>query len=83
MRMGVAPGVNAQIEAASSPDSVYSAEKVSLEGFRIVPIAHVPQIYWLNPRVRDWVTPSAGGWHLQDVWVEGERPASSPAATLR
>ena len=44
MRAGAAPGMLAQIEAASNPDSTYSAEKASLEGFRIVPIAHAPQI---------------------------------------
>lgn len=62
---------------------LYAAERDALPGFNVVPVAHVPQIYWLNPRVRDWAMPSSGGWHLTDVWIDGERQASTPAAVLR
>jgi ABC-type transport system substrate-binding protein len=72
-----------QIESVSGAESALSAERSALEGFQLVPIVDVPQIYWLNVRVRDWTTGPSGGWHLQDTWVESERPAASPTAILR
>lgn len=83
MRSGLPPSIISQAAASANLEALYAAERAALEGFRIIPVAHVPQIYWLNPRVRDWTIPSNGGWRLQDVWVEGERPVSSPAAILR
>ncbi len=83
MRTGFAAPVVAQTESGSSTEGNLAAERAALASFRIIPVAHVPQIYWLNPRVRDWTTPPTGGWRLQDVWVEGDRPSSSPVAILR
>ncbi len=82
-RAGIGPAVTAQTESASSPESSLAAERAALSSFHIIPVVHVPQVYWLNPRVRDWTTPANGGWRLQDVWLEGERPSSSPVAVLR
>src|SRR6185312_1810462 len=80
MRAELPPSTISQTAASANSEAAYAAERAALESFRIIPIAHVPQIYWLNPRVRDWSIPTNGGWRLQDVWVEGERPVSSPAA---
>jgi hypothetical protein len=82
-RSGLSPASVAQAQTVSGPETLYAAERAALEGFRIVPIAHVPQIYWLNPRVHDWAPSNAGGWHLENVWVDGERLSNSPAAILR
>lgn len=83
IRTGTTSGVIALVESASAPESIYAAERASLDGFRVLPVADVPQIYWLSQRVRDWAPPSFGGWRLENTWVDGERAASSPAATLR
>jgi peptide/nickel transport system substrate-binding protein len=68
---------------SGAPESLFAVEHEMLAGFRIVPVAHVQQIYWLSARVHDWTVPRSGGWRLSDVWVEGERATSSSAATLR
>lgn len=83
MRAGLPSAITAQAESVSSEETSFAAERAALGGPHIVPIVHVPQIYWLNPRVRDWITAANGGWRLEDVWVEGERPSSSPVAVLR
>lgn len=79
LRIGGGHSAISQIESVSGAEAALSAERSALEGFRVIPVADVPQIYWLNTRVRDWTTGPHGGWHLQGTWVEGDRPSGSPA----
>ena len=51
--------------STAAPGS-YEAEASLLEGYRVVPIVHVPRAWALGPRVRDW-------GRLQDVWLDAER----------
>jgi ABC-type transport system substrate-binding protein len=76
-------GRNEVSSASGAPETLFAVEHEMLAGFRIVPVAHVQQIYWLNPQVHDWTVPRAGGWRLSDVWVEPARASSSSAATTR
>ena len=46
--------------AASRP---YDGERALLEGFRIVPIVHLPDMWVCSPRVHAWP-------RLADVWIE-------------
>ena len=46
--------------AAGTP---YDAERVLLEGFRVIPLFHLPDAWALSRRVRDWP-------HLADVWLD-------------
>jgi peptide/nickel transport system substrate-binding protein len=58
------------VRSADGPERLFAAEGQMLQDFRIIPIAHVPQIYWLSNRMRNWTQPKEGGWGLRDAWVE-------------
>lgn len=65
------------IEAPPLPDSaaaeeLYARERFVVDSFRVVPLAHLPEVWGLSARVKDWSTPRAGGWRLADMWLEGE-----------
>jgi len=46
-----------------------------LEGFRVIPLFHLPDAYAVSPRVRGGpgITP-LGEWRFQDLWLENGRP---------
>jgi hypothetical protein len=58
-----------------SPEALYSAERALLEGFRVVPLFHLPDVYGVNPRVKGGpgITPM-GEWRFENLWVEAARP---------
>ncbi len=60
---------------AGSPEALYAAERALLEGFRVIPLFHLPDVYGVNPRVKGkpGITP-LGEWRFEDLWVEGGRP---------
>src|SRR5271157_575503 len=60
---------------AGSPEALYAAERALLEGFRVIPLFHLPDVYGVNPRVkgRPGITP-LGEWRFENLWVEGGRP---------
>jgi ABC-type transport system substrate-binding protein len=41
----------------------YEAESALLHGFRVIPIVHLPKLWSMSPRVRNWP-------RLADVWLE-------------
>jgi peptide/nickel transport system substrate-binding protein len=54
---------------------IYAREKAALETWRVVPIAHLPRVYGLGPRVRNWsIAPGTAmnGLPLADVWLKRE-----------
>ncbi|HYX68402.1 MAG TPA: ABC transporter substrate-binding protein, partial [Terriglobales bacterium] len=63
-----------QIAAAASPDALYAAECGLLRDFVVVPLAYVPEVHAVGPRVRNWVAPRQGGWPLDSVWLLLEKP---------
>ena len=62
----------AAILRAGPPDEAYDAERKALEGFRILPIAHVSQALWLNRNVHNWRQLADGGWSTGYLWVESK-----------
>jgi peptide/nickel transport system substrate-binding protein len=61
-----------------SAEQIYAAERSALDGFHIVPIVWVPQVYGLSDRVRDWQTPATGeSWPLANVWLDMGAGSSS------
>jgi ABC-type transport system substrate-binding protein len=48
------------------PRGAYETETALLDGFRVIPIVHLPRAWALGARVRDW-------GRLQDVWLDAER----------
>jgi hypothetical protein len=60
---------------AGSPEALYAAERALLEGFRVIPLFHLPDVYGVNPRVKGGpgITP-LGQWRFENLWLEGGRP---------
>lgn len=56
------------------PEDLYEVETAMLEGFRVIPLFHLPEVYGLSPRVRDWTPTRTGGWRLEDVWLDAGNP---------
>lgn len=58
-----------------SPEALFAAERALLEGFRVIPLIHLPDAYGVGPRVKGapGVTP-LGEWRFADLWIEGGRP---------
>jgi ABC-type transport system substrate-binding protein len=69
----------AAVPETASPEQIYAAERAALNGFRVVPLVWLPQVYGLNDRVKDWQVPAAGEpWPFADVWLDVS--ASAPSA---
>ncbi|MEO8596202.1 MAG: ABC transporter substrate-binding protein [Candidatus Solibacter sp.] len=58
-----------------SPEQAYAAERALLDTFRVIPLAHLPDVYGVAPRVQGGpgITPS-GEWRFENLWLEGVRP---------
>ena len=54
---------------ANDPESRYSAEQAALEEHIVIPLAHLPELYGLGSRVRNWA-PAGWTWRIGDVWLE-------------
>jgi len=58
-----------------STEAVYNAERAMLEGFRVIPLFHLPDVYGAGPRVKGAAGISPlGQWRFENVWLEGDRP---------
>jgi ABC-type transport system substrate-binding protein len=66
--LNIAPPDNTRANAGT-PEDLYHAEQNLLSGFRVVPVAHVPEVWGLSTRVRNWSTLRAGGWDIPDLWL--------------
>ena len=51
-------------------EGLYQAERRLLDGYWIVPLFHVPALYALQPRVRNWAAAGSLYWRLEEVWLE-------------
>ncbi len=57
--------IAAALGAAEQSGDLYESERALIDASRIVPIAHVPRLYGIHTRVRDF-TPA---WRLENVWI--------------
>jgi peptide/nickel transport system substrate-binding protein len=57
-----------------SPDTLYAAERTLLEGYRVIPLVHLPDVYGVAPRVKGapGISP-LGEWRFGDLWIEAPR----------
>jgi ABC-type transport system substrate-binding protein len=58
---------------ASRPEDLLEIERKLLENNRVLPVAHVPQVLWLNSTVHNWQQELNGAWDLDQLWMEGAR----------
>lgn len=61
------------ILSAARPEELLDAERKLLADHRVLPVAHLPQVVWLNNNVHNWQQLLTGGWQLDQLWVEGAR----------
>lgn len=57
--------------AARNPEEQYAAERAMLDGFRVIPLFHLPDVYGAGPRVQGGpvVTP-LDEWRFDSLWVD-------------
>ena len=69
------PNTAPNAAANASPEQTYAAERALLEGFRVIPLIHLPDVYGVGPRVKGGpgIAPS-GEWRFDNLWLEGARP---------
>ncbi len=60
---------------ADSPEALYKAERSLLEGFRLVPLFHLADVYGVAARVKGGpgISP-LGEWRFENIWLESGRP---------
>ena len=58
-----------------SPEPWHTAERALLDGFRVIPLIHLPDVYGVAPAVKGapGVTP-LGEWRFENLWLEVARP---------
>jgi peptide/nickel transport system substrate-binding protein len=64
-------------ESAASPAALYEYERKLLEGFRAIPLFHLPVLYGAASRVRVYGPPPItrlGDWRLDNVWLAVTAP---------
>jgi peptide/nickel transport system substrate-binding protein len=60
---------------ANSPEELYAAERALLDGFHVIPLFHLPDVYGVDAHVKGGtgVTP-LGQWRFSDLWLDKARP---------
>lgn len=71
--LGLSSATGPAILGATRPEDLFAAERKMLEGFRVLPVAHVPQVLWLGNNAHNWQQLPNGAWQLDQLWVEGAR----------
>ena len=70
--LDVSQELSSTILNAARPDELFNAERRILEDYRIIPVAHISQVLWLNSSVHNWQQLPDGEWRLDQMWVEGK-----------
>jgi ABC-type transport system substrate-binding protein len=59
----------------ATPESLYAAERALLDGYRVIPLFHLPDVYAVAARVKGGPGVTAlGEWRFESLWLEGGRP---------
>ena len=60
---------------ADSIDALHAAERMLLEGGRVIPLFHLPDVYGVSPKVKGGpgISP-LGEWRFENLWIEAPRP---------
>jgi hypothetical protein len=71
--LGISPESAPAILGATRPEDLLEIERKLLESNRVLPVAHVPQVLWLNSTAHNWQQELNGAWDLDQLWMEGAR----------
>jgi len=61
----------------STPQSLFEAERRLLEGYAVIPLFHLPELYGVAGRVRVYQPPAItrfGDWRFEELWLAGTAP---------
>ena len=58
------------------PEVLYGEERNLVDSHQIIPLFHLPEIYALSARVKNWNPARTGKLRLEEIWLEGlaEKP---------
>lgn len=68
--LSLSPDMASAILSADHLDELFTTERKILEDQRIIPVAHLSQVLWLNNTVHNWQQLPDGEWGLDQMWVE-------------
>jgi ABC-type transport system substrate-binding protein len=71
--LGLFPESTPAILGATRPEDLVEIERKLVESHRVVPVAHVPEVLWLNSNAHNWQQQLTGAWDLDQLWIEGAR----------
>jgi ABC-type transport system substrate-binding protein len=71
--LGLSQENNPAILGATRPEDLLEIERKLLDTNRVLPIAHMPEVLWLNSNAHNWQQLLNGGWNLDQLWIEGAR----------
>ncbi|MCU1256184.1 MAG: hypothetical protein JWM83_2483 [Candidatus Angelobacter sp.] len=71
--LGISQENTPAILGATRPEDLLEIERKLLESNRVLPVAHVPQVLWLNNTAHNWQQELNGAWNLDQLWIEGAR----------
>jgi len=71
--LGLAQENTPAILGATRAEDLLEIERKLVTSNRVVPVAHVPQVIWLNSLAHNWQQRLDGGWKLDQLWMEGAR----------
>jgi ABC-type transport system substrate-binding protein len=71
--LGLAQENTPAILGATRAEDLLEIERKLVTSNRVVPVAHVPQVIWLNSLAHNWQQRLDGGWNLDQLWMEGAR----------
>ncbi len=71
--LGLSQESTPAILGATRPEDLLEIERKLLEPNRVLPVAHVPQVLWLNSTAHNWQQELNGAWDLDQLWMEGAR----------
>lgn len=75
--LAAALGLEFAPNSSPSPAAYYESERKLLDGFRAIPLFHVPVLYGVSSRVRVYAPPPItrlGDWRFDNVWLSGTAP---------
>lgn len=71
--LGLLQATPPAILAGTRSEDILEAEQTTLGNHCVLPVAHVPQVLWLNSSAHNWQQRVNGEWDLDQLWVEGAR----------
>ncbi len=60
-----------------SIETLYASERAMIDGYRVIPLLHLPEIFGSTARLNAWTTRGVdklGRWRFDDMWLDTGKP---------